>query len=105
LSYQSTKESLEEFFGKCGPVKGVRIAVNEDGRPRGFAHVEFDSEDAVTKAVGLSGQQLDGRNIRIDVAASRSSRGGFGGRGRGFRGGRGGSSGYGYGYDRSSHGD
>lgn len=113
LSYQSTKESVEGFFAQCGPVKSVRIALNEDGRPRGFAHVEFESEDAVSKAVALSGQQLDGRNIRIDVAesrsgsgsGSRSSRGSFGGYRRGYRGGRGGSSGYGFGYERGPQGE
>lgn len=74
--------------------------MGEDGKPRGFAHVEFTSEEPVQKAIALSGQDLDGRNIRVDVAGSkggnrggRSDRGGFGGRSRGgsrggFRGGR-----------------
>ena len=103
LSYQSTKESVEAFFSRCGRVQAVRIALNEDGRPRGFAHVEFDSEDAVAKAVALSGQQLDGRNIRVDVAESRSggrpSRGGFPGS-RGPPRGRGSFGGYPYGYNQ-----
>ncbi len=103
LSYQSTKESVEAFFSHCGRVQAVRIALNEDGRPRGFAHVEFDSEEAVTKAVALSGQQLDGRNIRVDVAESRSggrsSRGGFSAP-RGPPRGRGSFGGYSYGYSQ-----
>jgi len=93
LSFQSTQESVEAFFGKCGKIKAVRIAMGDDGRPKGFAHVEYESADSVKKAIELSGQDLDGRNIRVDVAGAKggnSGHGGFrGGRG-GFRGGRGG---------------
>lgn len=105
LSYQSTQDSLEEFFKECGKITNVRIAMNEDGKPRGFAHIEFENEDSVQSALKLSGRDLDGRSIRVDVAGNkggrsgeRSGRGGFGGsrggsRG-GFRGGRGGRGGH-----------
>lgn len=103
LSFQSTKESVEQCFKGCGAVNEVRIAMGNDGRPRGFAHVEFADAESVEKALKLNGQDLDGRNIKVDVAGNkggdgnrggRSDRGGrFGGRSRsrgGFRGGRGG---------------
>lgn len=76
LSYQSSKESVEEFFSKCGNIANIRIATNEDGRPRGFAHVEFDSEDAVKSALELTGKRLDGREIRVDVAGNKGGRSG-----------------------------
>lgn len=103
ISYDSTQESMEEFFGKCGKIVNVRIAMGEDGRPRGFAHIEFDNEDAVKSALELSGRDLDGRSIRVDVAGNkggrsggRSDRGGYGrGSHGGSRGGHGGHSDYG----------
>lgn len=101
LSYQSTEKSVKEFFKECGNIVAVRIAEDNDGKPKGFAHVEFEDAEAVPKATALSGKDLDGRNIRIDVAGERSNktgggsgRGGFRGRSRGgFRGGNRGSRG------------
>ena len=98
LGFHTTEDAIYEFFGD--QVKSVRIAMNpEDGRPRGFCHVEFNSPDAATKAMELQGQLLDGRMVRLDLSQNnrrggggdRGGRGGFGGgRGGGFGGGRGG---------------
>jgi nucleolin len=82
----------------------------ETQRAKGFAHIEFASNEAAKKALEMNGQDLDGRNVKVDLSAprtggaSRGGRGGFGGgRGRGgsedrgaFRGfgGRGGRGGF-----------
>lgn len=78
ISYQSTKESIEELFKQCGEIKNVRVGIGEDGKSRGFAHVEFNSPESVPKALALTGQNLDGRNIRVDIAGAKrgGSRGG-----------------------------
>jgi len=34
------------MFSQFGDIRAVRIAMGEDGRPKGFAHVEFESHDA-----------------------------------------------------------
>lgn len=106
LSYNSTEQSVQEFFAACGNIQAVRIAKDQEGNPRGFAHVEFDAPEAVQTAIGLSGQNLDGRNIRVDTAGSKGEKpqGRFGGdqqrgpprggfRGRGAPRGRGGPAG------------
>jgi len=102
LSFDSTEDSIREFFSQCGNVNAVRIAKNEEGKMKGFCHVEFDSNEAVVNAIKLAGSQLDGREIRVDEAKPSGgggggrrdfggNRGNFGGRGRGGdRGGRGG---------------
>lgn len=52
LGFHTTEDAIYEFFGD--QVKNVRIAMNpEDGRPRGFCHVEFNSPDAASKAMEL----------------------------------------------------
>jgi nucleolin len=95
---------VEEFFGQCGKIANVRIAMGEDGRPRGFAHIEFDNEDAVQSALKLSGRDLDGRSIRVDVAGNKGGRsGGRSDRGRGGHGFRGGF--HGGHRDHGDHGD
>ena len=93
LSYKSTEDSIREFFGDCGEIDNVRIATNQDGKMKGFFHVTFEDESSVDKALGKNGEDLDGRNVKVDKTLPRQEggRGGRGGRGRGgFRGGRGG---------------
>ena len=65
--------------------------MGEDGRPRGFAHVEFETHEMAKEAMKLAGKNLDGREVRLDLSQSKKREGGFGGgRGGGFGGGRGG---------------
>jgi nucleolin len=92
LSYSTTETGLRQVFAGCGDITNVRIATGEDGKPRGFAHIEFGSTEAAEKAVELSGKELDGRNIRVDFSSPRrpDSRGFRGGSRGGFRGSRGG---------------
>jgi len=90
LSYNATEQSLRALFEGCGQIKTVRIATDFDGRPRGFAHVDFDDNEGAANAVKKSGTDVDGRAVRVDFSSGQRSGGGSrGGRG-GFRGGRGG---------------
>lgn len=100
LGFHTEENTIWEFFGQAGEVKSVRIAMGEDGRPRGFCHVEFTSPESATKAMELQGSLLDGRAVRLDLSA-KNNRSGGGGRG-GFGGGRGG--GRGFGGDRGGRG-
>lgn len=84
--------------------------MGEDGRPKGFAHVEFETHEAAKAALELNGSNLDGRDLRLDLSSG-SRGGGFGGRGGrggdrgGFRGGfRGGDRGGFRGGDRGGRG-
>jgi len=86
LSYNSTEDTIRDFFATCGEIRGVRIGMDAEGNMRGFAHVEFASLDSVDKAVGLHGSELDGRQIKVDKAGGGSPNkggprggGGFGG--------------------------
>jgi len=75
------------MFGEYGNIVSIRIPTEkESGRKKGFGYVEFDAVDAATKALELSGTEVDGRNIRLDYAPERNNQGGKGGN----RGGRGG---------------
>jgi nucleolin len=108
IPFSCTQETLGQFFGDG--VTEVRIAMGEDGRMRGFAHVEFSSHEDAKKALELNGQEFEGRALRLDLSAGRSGGGGGGRGGRGgfrggdrggFRGGdRGGRGGFGRGGDR-----
>ena len=87
ISYKCTDNDLKKFFKDCGKVVDVRIAKKPDGKLKGFAHVDFETKEAMEKAVEKNGKELQGRPLKIDKSTSGNGKGGNKGQGRG-RGGR-----------------
>jgi len=87
LSFDVTREELIEAFSEAGRVVDAKVPTDrETGRPRGFAFVEFEEEDAVPRCIEkLHGQDLKGRPLRVNEAENRPPRppGGGGGFSRG----------------------
>jgi RNA recognition motif-containing protein len=96
LSFQSTEDDIRDAFSAYGTVNTVDVIMDrETGRPRGFAFVEMGSDSEASAAVqGMDGQDLGGRNLKVNIAKPREPRGGGGG-GRGGYGGGGGGGGRG----------
>ncbi|KAJ2450194.1 Nucleolar protein 13 [Coemansia sp. RSA 2336] len=68
LPYSVTKEDLTEFFKTCeGPITRINLP-KKNGKTRGFAYVDFDSEDALQTALSLTEQKLAGRHVLIKDA-------------------------------------
>ena len=65
-------EELRSWFGEIGEVSSVRIALDRDGRKRGFAHIDFVHAASAVKAVAYNGEELNGRALRIDMSAPRA---------------------------------
>ena len=53
----------------------VDAGMGEDGRSRGFAHVQFETVEAAAAAIGMSGQEFSGRELFIDSARERAAGG------------------------------
>ncbi|HEX8264087.1 MAG TPA: RNA-binding protein [Pyrinomonadaceae bacterium] len=121
LSFRTTSEDLQEYFGQAGTVTAANVITDRDsGFSRGFAFVEMSSDDEAASAVTMfNGQELDGRSLVVNEARPREEgggggrggdRGGFGGGGggrggnRGGGGGGGGRGGYGGGGGRGGGG-
>ncbi|KAI4342158.1 hypothetical protein MLD38_026812 [Melastoma candidum] len=127
LAWATDDQSLERAFSQYGEILESKVINDrETGRSRGFGFVTFANEQSMREAIdGMNGQNLDGRNITVNEAQSRSSGGGRGGSGggggygggrreggynRGYGGGNGGGygggrdGGYGGGGDRYSRG-
>jgi cold-inducible RNA-binding protein len=76
LSYDVTREELIETFGAAGRVVDAKVPTDrETGRPRGFAFVEFESDEAAAKSIELlNGKDMKGRPLRVNEADSRPPR-------------------------------
>jgi RNA recognition motif-containing protein len=92
LSWNTTDDSLREFFAAAGTVTSASVIVDRDsGRSKGFGFVEMSSDDEAKAAIEqLNGKELDGRAIAVSEARPREDRprsfgGGGGGNGGGNR--------------------
>jgi cold-inducible RNA-binding protein len=76
LSFDVTREELIEAFGAAGKVVDAKVPTDrETGRPRGFAFVEFEDEEAAQKSISLmNGKDLKGRPLRVNEAENRPPR-------------------------------
>ncbi|KAF8637146.1 hypothetical protein AX17_003050 [Amanita inopinata Kibby_2008] len=77
LPYSVESADLERIFSPFGEVQGVRIGSDEQGRSRGFAHVEFVKEEDAVAAYDSAGEEpffLVGRNLNIDYAREKVKR-------------------------------
>ena len=70
LSYDATAADVRDVFAGFGEVEAVRMGVHkETGEPRGFAHVVFKEEAAVTLAVKQTQKvEIHGRKVAIGYA-------------------------------------
>jgi nucleolin len=57
------------------------LAKDPEGRPKGFAHVEFMAAEDVDQALKLSGEDLNGRDVKVDFAVRKQDSGFRGRRG------------------------
>lgn len=52
----------------------MRIALDYDGRPKGFAHIQFEELEGAAAAIALSGGDLGGREVHIETTTERTAR-------------------------------
>ncbi len=102
LDFNATRADVQTLFAEVGEIKDVFLPMDrESGRPRGFAFVEYASDEDAAKAIEkFNGYTFSGRPLRVNAAEDRPRGGGGGGRGArpgggGFNAGRPGGGGYG----------
>jgi cold-inducible RNA-binding protein len=76
LSFDVTREELIEAFSAAGRVVDAKVPTDrETGRPRGFAFVEFESDEVARRCIEqLNGRELKGRPLRVNEAENRPPR-------------------------------
>ena len=73
LDPKTTRAELEALFGQEGPLREVFLPLDRvSGEPRGFAFVEYESEEVATRAIErFNGHELGGRPLRVNPATDR----------------------------------
>jgi RNA recognition motif-containing protein len=74
LAWATTDDGLREFFSQFGEVTEASVVKERDsGRSRGFGFVSFENDADADKAIAEGdGKELDGRNITVSEARSKS---------------------------------
>ena len=77
MPFSMGENALNEMFSKFGEVDSINVVIDrETNRPRGFAFVEMEDAGARQAIATLSGQEVDGRALKVNEAKSRENRGG-----------------------------
>jgi len=76
ISQSTTEETLRAYFSQYGKVEETTVMVDkETRRPRGFAFVSFDSEDAVERVVEKKMHEIDNKpNVEVKKAEPKGYR-------------------------------
>ncbi|GET56956.1 U1 small nuclear ribonucleoprotein 70 kDa isoform X1 [Rhizophagus irregularis DAOM 181602=DAOM 197198] len=77
MSFDITEKDLRREFEMYGPIENIRIVKRkDDGKPRGYAFVEFEREKDMKAAYkDADGVKLLGRRILVDVERGRTVKG------------------------------
>ena len=73
LSFNTTSSDLQNLFAQHGEVAKAQVITDRDtGRSRGFGFVEMTSAEAAQSAISaLNGQNVDGRDLTVNLAKPR----------------------------------
>ena len=73
LNFSTTDDRLSETFGQYGTVLSASVVTDRyTQQSRGFGFVEMEEQSAAEAAISaLNGYELDGRNLKVDVATDK----------------------------------
>jgi len=78
LAFETSGENLRQHFTQAGTVETATVVEDRDtGRSRGFGFVEMATKEEGEAAIAqFDGNDLNGRNLRVNAAKPRESRDG-----------------------------
>lgn len=78
LPWSINNDSLKELFAQYGEVtEAVVIMDRETSRSKGFGFVTFSTPESAQKALEMSGKEVEGRAIVVNIAKPREERRSF----------------------------
>ena len=83
MPFTMDEAQTRTLFSEFGEVDSVNVITDRmSGRPRGFAFVEMQDEDARQAISALHEREVEGRRLNVNEARPRENRGGGRGGGR-----------------------
>jgi hypothetical protein len=73
LPWSATDDDIYAFFDGL-PIYQVRLAIDHDGRPKGFGHIEFETVEGAAAAIAKSGEYIGDRDVYIETTTERQQR-------------------------------
>jgi RNA recognition motif-containing protein len=72
LSFSTSNDRLRELFAAAGTVESAVVVTDRDtGRSRGFGFVEMATPEEAEQAVQrYNGKEVDGRQLKVELAKS-----------------------------------
>ena len=76
LAFETSGDNLRQHFAQAGTVETATVVEDRDtGRSRGFGFVEMSSKEEGEAAIAqFNGNDLNGRNLTVNVAKPRENR-------------------------------
>ena len=70
LPYTVNDEGLKELFAAAGEVTEAKVIMDKfSGRSKGFGFVTMKDDEAAQKAISeMDGKEIEGRQIKVNVA-------------------------------------
>merc|ERR1711920_68822 len=78
LAWSLTEEVLRKDFAECGEIVALRMLLNEEGKPKGTAFIEYTNEEGLKKACEFNEQEYAGRTIYVSKAGEGKGKDGKG---------------------------
>nr|XP_039250856.1 U1 small nuclear ribonucleoprotein 70 kDa-like [Styela clava] len=76
VNYDTSESKLRREFDMYGPIRKISMVKDSNGKPRGYAFIEFEHErDMHTAYKNADGKKIDGRRVLVDVERGRTVKG------------------------------
>jgi len=68
LPFSVDESALRKDFEECGEIESLRMPLNEEGKPKGIAFIEYKTEEGLKKALDFNETDYGGRTIGVAKA-------------------------------------
>jgi len=75
LSFSLDEATVRKDFTECGEIETLRMPLNEEGKPKGFAFVTYKDQASIDKALKFDGEQYAGRYLQVNMAGQKDDKG------------------------------
>lgn len=78
MSYNTSEAALRTMFSEVGTITDLAIIMDKfSGRPKGFGFVTMSSQQEAEAAIAkYDGKEIDGRELKVNIARPREESGG-----------------------------